>query len=153
MSWSTCSTPGSIRASAMTERAKPKRPWLRFLRHRLLAVGSVMLLVIFLLVLLAIGIAAALGSRTENVVAALAIVYTPRTARIVRASTLVLREMAFVEAAVAVGASHVRILARHIVPNCIGPIAVQASFIFAYAVLSEAVMSYLCIGPPPPGPT
>jgi peptide/nickel transport system permease protein len=104
-------------------------------------------------VLLAIGIAAALGPRTGNVIAALAIVYTPRTARIVRASTLVLRETAFVEAAVAVGAGHGRILARHIVPNCVGPIAVQASFIFAYAVLSEAVMSYLGVGPPPPTPT
>jgi peptide/nickel transport system permease protein len=104
-------------------------------------------------VLLAIGVAAALGPRAENVVVALAVVYTPRTARIVRASTLVLRESPFVEAALASGAGPLRVLLCHILPNCLGPIVVQASFIFAYAVLSEAVMSYLGVGPPPPTPT
>jgi len=104
-------------------------------------------------VLLAIAIAAALGPRSENVVIALTVAYVPRTVRIVRASALVLRESMFVEAAVAMGAGGGRIILRHIIPNCFGPIVVQASFVFAYAVLSESVMSYLGVGPPPPAPT
>ena len=104
-------------------------------------------------VLLAIGITAALGPSLVNLVIALGIAYTPRTARIARASVLVLREMAYVEAARAAGAGHARIIIRHILPNSLGPLTVQLTFIFAYAVLAEAVLSFLGMGPAPPTAT
>ena len=104
-------------------------------------------------ILLAIAIAAALGPSELNVVAALAAVYTPRTARIVRASVLVVREAEFVQAARVAGAGDSRILLGHVLPNSLAPLIVQLTFIFAYAVLAEAVLSFLGVGPPPPTPT
>jgi peptide/nickel transport system permease protein len=104
-------------------------------------------------VLLAIGIAAALGPSAANAVIALTAVYTPRTARIVRASVLVIRELDYVQAARAVGSGHGRILLRHVLPNGMAPLIVQLTFIFAYAVLAEAILSFLGMGPQPPTPT
>lgn len=104
-------------------------------------------------VLLAIAVAAVLGRSTPNVIVALAVVYVPRTARIVRASVLVIRQMEFVQAAVAAGAGHWRILRRHILPNAMAPLIVQLSFLFAYAVLTEATLSFLGLGAEPPTPT
>ena len=104
-------------------------------------------------ILLAIGIAAALGPSAWTAVIALSVVYIPRTARIVRASVLVVREMEFVQAARAAGAGNWRIISRHIMPNCMAPLIVQLSFIFAYAVLSEAVLSFLGLGAPPSVPS
>ena len=104
-------------------------------------------------VLLAIAVTAALGSSVLNVIIALSIVYIPRTARIVRASVIVQREMEFVQAAVAAGAGHWRILTRHIMPNAVAPLVVQLSFLFAYAVLTEATLSFLGLGAVPPTPT
>ena len=110
-------------------------------------------LMAFPAILLAIGITAVLGASTINVILALAIVYIPRTARIVRSSVLVVREMEYVQAAVAAGAGHWRILRRHILPNSMAPLIVQLSFLFAYAVLSEATLSFLGLGAVPPTPT
>ena len=104
-------------------------------------------------ILLAIALVAILGPSLLNVVLALVLVYTPRVARVVRASTLVVRELLFVEAARAVGVSTWRILLRHILPNLWSPILVQASFIFAYAILAEAALSFLGVGVPPEIPT
>ena len=104
-------------------------------------------------ILLAIALVAILGPSMLNVVFALVLVYTPRVARVVRASTLVVRELLFVEAARAVGVSTSRILWRHILPNLMSPILVQASFIFAYAILAEAALSFLGVGVPPEIPT
>ena len=83
----------------------------------------------------------------------MSIVYIPRTARIVRASVIVLREMEYVQAARAAGAGHWRILRRHILPNAMAPLIVQLSFLFAYAVLTEATLSFLGVGAVPPTPT
>jgi peptide/nickel transport system permease protein len=110
-------------------------------------------LMAFPAVLLAIGITAALGPSMANAMIALTAVYTPRTARIVRASALVIRELDYVEAARAAGARHGRILLRHVLPNCLAPLIVQLTFIFAYAVLTEAILSFLGMGPQPPTPT
>jgi peptide/nickel transport system permease protein len=88
-----------------------------------------------------------------NAVIALSVAYTPRTARIVRASVLVVRESEYVEAARAVGAGHLRILFRHILANSLAPLLVQLTFIFALAILAEAVLSFIGVGPPPPTPT
>lgn len=104
-------------------------------------------------ILLAIALVAILGSSLINVVLALAIVYTPRVARIVRASTLVVRELLFVEAARALGVSTARIVFFHVLGNILSPILVQGTFIFAYAILAEAGLSFLGVGVPPELPT
>ena len=104
-------------------------------------------------VLLAIALAAALGPSVVNAALALTITFTPRTARIVRGSVLVVREMPFVEAARACGAPHRRIILRHILPNSLPPLIVQMTFVFSVSILAEAVLSYMGVGPPPPTPS
>ncbi|WP_207459264.1 ABC transporter permease [Azospirillum sp. SYSU D00513] len=104
-------------------------------------------------ILLAIAFMAALGPSLYNVVLALGIVYTPRVARVVRAASLVVREMPYVEAATALGCSTPRIVFLHILPNLLSPIVVQATFIFASAILTEAALSFLGVGVPPTTPT
>lgn len=103
--------------------------------------------------LLALGLIAALGPSVTNIVLALGIVYTPRTARVVRAVTMSLREQPYVEAARAQGASTARILGLHILPNAAAPILVQATFILAYAILGEAGLGFVGVGIQPPTPT
>jgi peptide/nickel transport system permease protein len=110
-------------------------------------------LMAFPAILLAIAIAAALGPSAINAVIALSAVYTPRTARIVRGTVLVVREGDYVQAAIASGARHGWIIWRHILPNSLAPLIVQLTFIFAYAVLAESILSFLGVGPPPPTPT
>jgi len=104
-------------------------------------------------ILLAIFLVAVLGASAFNVVLALSIVYIPRVVRVVRASTLVVRELPFVEAARALGVSSFRIITVHILLNVSSPVLVQATFIFAYAVLAEAALSFLGAGVPPEVPT
>ena len=110
-------------------------------------------LMAFPAVLLAIAVTAVLGPSVNDVIIALAIVYTPRTARIVRASVIVLREMEYVQAARAAGAGDWRILRRHILPNCVAPLIVQATFVCASAILVESILSFLGVGAVPPTPT
>ncbi len=110
-------------------------------------------LMAFPAILLALAVTSVLGPSVPNVILALAIVYIPRTARIVRASVLVVREMDYVQAALAAGAGHWRILRYHILPNSMAPLIVQLSFLFAYAVLAEATLSFLGLGAVPPTPT
>lgn len=104
-------------------------------------------------ILLAIALVAALGPSLVNVVMALGIVYTPRLARVVRASTLVIRELPFVEAARALGVSTWRIVGVHVLRNLVSPLLVQGTFIFAYAILAEAGLSFLGVGVSPDIPT
>ncbi|MCI0547311.1 MAG: ABC transporter permease [Candidatus Rokubacteria bacterium] len=104
-------------------------------------------------IILAIALMASLGPSVVNVVVALGIVYVPRVARIVRGSVLVVRETPFVEAARALGIPDHRIMARHVLPNCLSPVIVQATFIFAAAVLGEAALSFLGVGVPPQIPS
>jgi peptide/nickel transport system permease protein len=125
--------------------------YFRRLDNGLMRVNDAMMA--FPAILLAIAITAVLGPSTLNAILALSVVYIPRTARIVRASVIVLREMEYVQAAVAAGAGHLRILRRHILPNAMAPLIVQLSFLFAYAVLSEATLSFLGLGAVPPTPT
>ncbi len=101
-------------------------------------------------VLLAIALMAALGASNLNVFIALTIVYTPSVARIVRSSALVTREQPYVEAAKVQGAGSGRILRKLILPGVISPLTVQASFIFAQAIISEASLSFLGAGIPAP---
>lgn len=104
-------------------------------------------------ILLAIFLVAVLGASAANVILALSIVYVPRVVRVVRGSTLVVRELPFVEAAMILGVSTRRVLTHHILLNIASPILVQATFIFAYAVLAEAGLSFLGAGVPPEIPT
>jgi peptide/nickel transport system permease protein len=97
-------------------------------------------------ILLGIALVSILGASPVNVVFALTIVYTPRVARVVRASTMVIRELPFIEAAQAVGLPTHRILWRHVVPNLLSPLLVQLTFIFANALLAEAALSFLGVG-------
>jgi peptide/nickel transport system permease protein len=110
-------------------------------------------LMAFPAILLAIALAATLGASELNAVIALTVAYTPRTARILRASVLVVRELEYVQAARAAGAGHLRVLVRHILANSLAPLIVQLTFIFAVSVLAEAVLSFIGVGPPPPTPT
>lgn len=104
-------------------------------------------------ILLAIALVAALGPSLTTVIVALSIVYSPRLARIVRASTLVIRELPYVEAAQALGISTFHIMTRHVLRNLLSPILVQASFLFASAMLAEAGLSFLGLGVSPEIPT
>lgn len=104
-------------------------------------------------ILLAIALVSILGGSVVNVIIALSIVYTPRIARIVRASTLVIRELPYVEAATALGSSTATIMFTHVLRNILSPIIVQATFIFAYAMLSEAGLSFLGVGIDPSTPS
>jgi peptide/nickel transport system permease protein len=101
-------------------------------------------------ILLALGIAAALGPRVSSVIIALTVAYIPAGVRIVRAAALTVREMDFVQAAQVSGASSLRIVMRHILPNCFSPLLVHLTFIFAYAMLAEAALSFLGVGIQPP---
>jgi len=104
-------------------------------------------------ILLAIVLMAILGPKLENVIFALTVVDAPRTSRIVRSVVLTIRESQYVDAANAFGASKTRILLRHIAPNTFAPVIVQATFLFASAILSEASLSFLGAGVPPDIPT
>jgi peptide/nickel transport system permease protein len=104
-------------------------------------------------VLLALGIMAALGAALMNTIVALSIVYTPLIARVTRSTVLVVRDIDYVMAARAIGMGNRRIMFRHVLPNCIGPVIVQATFIFAYAVILEAALSFLGVGTPPETPS
>ena len=106
-------------------------------------------LMAFPAIILAIALMASLGPSVLNVIVAIGIVYAPRVARIVRGSVLVIRETTYVEAARALGASDGVVIARHVLPNCLSPVIVQASFVFAAAVLTEAALSFLGVGVPP----
>ena len=110
-------------------------------------------LMAFPAILLAIAIMAALGPSEINAVIALGVVYIPRTARVVRASVLSVKENDFVKASRAAGSGDFRILFSHILPNCLSPLMVQSTFIFAYAILAEAGLSFVGAGPPPPIPS
>jgi peptide/nickel transport system permease protein len=110
-------------------------------------------LMAFPAILLAIALVAALGLGVRNEVIAIALVYFPRTARIVRASTLQLKARAFVEAAVALGEGDARILSVHIFRNALPPLIVQSTFVFAEAILADAALSFLGLGVKPPTPT
>ena len=110
-------------------------------------------LMAFPAILLAIGVMAVLGTGEINAIIALIIVYTPRCARIVRASTLTVKTREYVQAARVLGALEGRIIFRHIFPNCLSPLIVQLVFVFAYAIVAEAALSFIGVGTPPPTPS
>jgi peptide/nickel transport system permease protein len=104
-------------------------------------------------ILLAIAIMASLGPSAINVFIALAVVYTPTVARLVRSTTLVTKQQAYVESARSIGMSDRAILLKYIFPNGISPLIVQCTFVVAYAIISEASLSFLGAGVDPETPT
>jgi peptide/nickel transport system permease protein len=106
-------------------------------------------LMAFPAILLAIAFMAARGPGVMNVILALSIVYMPRTALLIRSTVLSVRELDYVQAARALGRPDWGVAFRHILPNCLAPLLVQGTFIFAYAILAEAILGFLGVGVPP----
>ncbi|AEB44975.1 MULTISPECIES: ABC transporter permease [Micromonospora] len=106
----------------------------------------------FPVLLLAVAIVAVLGPGLLTAMIAIGVVYTPIFARVTRAGVLSVREQVFVRAAVSIGASDLRIMRRHVLPNIAAPLIVQTSLSLAFAILSEAALSFLGLGVQPPAP-
>ncbi len=104
-------------------------------------------------VLLAIAVITVLGNSLTNAILAISLVYIPPFIRIIRGATLTVRNTAYVEAAQSVGVSVPRLMAWHIFPNITAPLIVQASISFAFAILSEASLSFLGLGNKAPDPS
>lgn len=103
--------------------------------------------------ILAMAIAMALGSGTTTVIIAIAITRIPFGGRVIRSVVLSLKEMAYVEAARSLGASNLRIMAFHILPQCIAPYLILATTHLGVAIIIEASLGFLGVGIPPPTPT
>ena len=100
--------------------------------------------------LLALAIVAAFGTSLTNVLMAIAISYVPTFARTVRASVLTVKDQEYIEAARSIGASDLRIIMRHILPNCLAPIIVQITMSVAKAILEASALSFIGLGVQPP---
>jgi peptide/nickel transport system permease protein len=107
----------------------------------------------FPVLLLALAIVAILGPGVITTMLAIGVVYTPIFARVARASTLSVRVEPFVQVSRTMGTGHGYILARHVLPNIAGPLIVQTSLSLAFAILSEAALSFLGLGIQPPQPS
>jgi peptide/nickel transport system permease protein len=103
--------------------------------------------------LLALSIVTALGPGMKNTILAIALVYMPIFARVARGPVLAVKTMEFVDAARSIGAQHLRIVGRHILPNITAPILVQVSLALSWAMLTEAGLSFLGLGTIPPTPS
>lgn len=104
-------------------------------------------------ILLAIVVVSILGPSIQNLVITIGIIYTPRMARIVRAPILSVKERDFVGASRALGASEFRLVSRHVIPNASAPVIVEVSLALSQIVITEAALSFLGLGPPPPNPS
>ena len=109
-------------------------------------------LLAFPAILLAIALLAFLGAGFWNLTLAIAVVYVAPFARVARAAVITVREQMFVEATRALGATGRRLLWRHVLPNAAAPLIVEVTLRLAYAILSEAALSYLGLGTQPPAP-
>ena len=116
----------------------------------LIVMRVVDVLLVFPALVLAITVAAYLGPSVEHIALVIGIVYTPIFARLAYSVTAVTRRADFVEAAIALGASHLRIIVRAILPNSLAPLIVQVSLSLGFAVLAESGLSFLGVGVPPP---
>jgi peptide/nickel transport system permease protein len=110
------------------------------------------ILLAFPAVLLAIAIVTAFGPGLRNAMLAIAIIYLPRFIRLVRASILVEKEQTYIEAGQALGVNNRRLLFRHLLPNVLSPVIVQATLALAEAIIEAAALSFLGLGATPPTP-
>ena len=111
------------------------------------------LLLAFPPILLAITLVAIFGTKLEVTIAALALIYVPIMARILRGSVVTIRGEEYVDAARAMGASSGRVMLRHVLPNSLSPLIVQASISMGIAILIEAALSFIGLGTQPPNPS
>ena len=102
---------------------------------------------------LALGITAVLGPNLTHALFAIGIVFVPHFARLMRGQVLSVKENEYVIAARALGAADPRVMARHVLPNCLAPLLVQSSFSVSFAILAEAALSFLGLGTQPPTPS
>jgi peptide/nickel transport system permease protein len=114
---------------------------------------SLDVLLAFPYLLLAIAIVSALGPGIQNTILAVGIWATPGFARVVRGSVLSIKEQEYVQAARAIGAASLRIIVRHVLPNCISILVVYSALYMASAILLEAALSFLGLGVQPPTPS
>jgi peptide/nickel transport system permease protein len=110
-------------------------------------------LMAFPAILLAIGLAAAMGGSIRTLVIALSIVYAPRVARVARSAALTVKSQAFIEALTAQGAGLARVLWANALPNVLPAVLIQATFVFADSLLVEAALSFIGLGVPAPEPS
>ena len=104
-------------------------------------------------IILAISLAAVWGAGQYVIVFAMAFAYTPRMARVARGAVLSVKSRDFIEAVRAIGARESYALIRHVLPNSLAPVVVQATYNFAAAILAEAALSFLGVGIQPPAPS
>jgi len=109
-------------------------------------------LISFPLLILALAVVTALGNNDTNVIVAITVPIIPRVARVIRASALSIRQQMFVEAARCIGASHARIVARHMLPNVMAPYLILVTAFLGQAMLSEAALTFLGLGVAEPTP-
>jgi peptide/nickel transport system permease protein len=124
--------------------------WGRLIDHAIMRTSDILLA--FPAVLLAIAIVTAFGPGLRNAMLAIAIIYLPRFIRIVRAAILVEKEQTYIEASQALGMNHRRLLFRHLLPNVMPPVIVQATLGLAEAIIEAAALSFLGLGATPPTP-
>lgn len=104
-------------------------------------------------ILLALFVITFLGPSLVNVILVIGLLYMPRFARVAHGATLTVRQVEYVEAARALGATHTRVLRRAILPNIAAPLLVQGSLAMGHAILLESGLSFLGLGAPPPAPS
>lgn len=114
--------------------------------------GLVDLMLAFPSILLAVALVALLGNSLPNAMLAVGLVMVPGFARLTRSSVLVVKRLEYVQAAVAQGATPLRVALRHVLPNCTGPLVVQATLALGVAILDAAALSFLGLGARPPQP-
>ena len=111
------------------------------------------ILMAFPVIILALALLTALDRSMNTLIVAIAVPFIPYGARVVRASTLVIKETQYVEAARAVGASDLRVILRHVAPGCFAPYVVVATGLVGVAIITESALGFLGLGIPPPTPT
>jgi ABC-type dipeptide/oligopeptide/nickel transport system permease subunit len=111
------------------------------------------ILMAFPILILALALLAALDRSLTNIIVAISVGFIPFGARVVRASTLVIKESQYVEAARAIGAGDLRIMIRHVAPGCFAPYVVLATGLIGVAIITEAGLGFLGLSIPPPTPT
>ena len=103
--------------------------------------------------ILALAVTAALGQSLTNIIIAVGIVQIPRANRVVRSQAITIKESQYVDAARAIGANNFRIMLMHITPQCVAPFLIISTSALGIAILTEASLSYLGLGVPPPNPS
>ena len=118
-----------------------------------LIMRTVDILLSFPPIVIAMAVMTILQPSPVNVVLVIALLYTPKVVRVAHGAALTVKEQDFIMASVAVGVGNVRLLWKHLFPNCMSPLLVQFSLNLAFAILLESGLSFLGLGPPPPAPS